>query len=120
MNAINDLDLNAAALFTKVVEKGSFTAAAAALGLRVSTVSRRVARFEAQVGSRLLHRTTRKLSLTDAGRTFHGTLVSGLEQIEVAAATLENLQRLISRLVSLPKQWCMRLRASRDRQTLTR
>ena len=92
MNAIDDLDLNAAALFTKVVEKGSFTAAAAALGLRVSTVSRRVARFEAQVGSRLLHRTTRKLSLTDAGRTFHGTLVSGLEQIEVAAATLENLQ----------------------------
>ena len=92
MTAINDLDLNAAALFTKVVEKGSFTAAAASLGLRVSTVSRRVARFEAQVGSRLLHRTTRKLSLTDAGRTFHGTLISGLEQIELAAATLEDLQ----------------------------
>jgi len=92
MNAINDLDLNAAALFTKVVEKGSFTAAAASLGLRVSTVSRRVARLEAQVGSRLLHRTTRKLSLTDAGRTFHGILASGLEQIEVATAALGELQ----------------------------
>ncbi len=78
-------DLNDILIFTKVVEAGSFTAAARGLGLPNSTVSRRVARLEDHLGIRLLQRTTRRLSLTDAGRLYYdrGTQVfAGLEEAE--------------------------------------
>jgi DNA-binding transcriptional LysR family regulator len=65
------IDLNRIATFVKVVEAGSFTAAAAQLDLPTSSVSRAVARLEDELGVRLLHRTTRKLALTDAGQHFH-------------------------------------------------
>ena len=87
-----DFDLNDAQLFAKVVEKGSFSGAARLLGLPVSSVSRKVARLEEQLGSRLLHRTTRKLSLTDAGRTYHDMVSSALEQLHAAAAAVSGLQ----------------------------
>ena len=86
------MNLNDAALFVKVVQKGSFTAAGGALGIRVSTVSRRVARLEAELGIRLLHRTTRKLSLTDAGRTYLRMVTTGLEHLDAAAAAIRDLQ----------------------------
>lgn len=54
-------------LFARVIESGSFTAAAARLGLPKSTVSRRLSALEAVLGERLLQRTTRKLQLTDFG-----------------------------------------------------
>jgi DNA-binding transcriptional LysR family regulator len=90
--ANQDFDLNDARLFSRVVEKGSFSAAAKSMGLPVSSVSRKVARLEEQLGSRLLHRTTRKLSLTDAGETYHGMVSSALEQLDAAAAALSGLQ----------------------------
>ncbi|MBV1775290.1 LysR family transcriptional regulator [Burkholderiaceae bacterium DAT-1] len=62
--------LDTMALFALVVEAGSFTAAATQSGLPKSTVSQRIAELEAGLNLRLLHRTTRKLSLTDAGRTY--------------------------------------------------
>jgi DNA-binding transcriptional LysR family regulator len=65
-----------------VIEGGSFTRAADALGLSPSGVSRAVARLEARVGVRLLDRTTRSLSLTDEGRLFYASvnpLVLGIE-----------------------------------------
>jgi molybdenum-dependent DNA-binding transcriptional regulator ModE len=65
---VRTIDLNRITVFARVVESGSFTAAATALGLRKSSVSRNVAALEADLGIRLLQRTTRKLSLTDAGR----------------------------------------------------
>lgn len=61
-------DLNDIAVFTKVAQFGSFSQAAHALGMPVSTVSRRVAVLEEQLGVTLLQRTTRKLSLTTQGR----------------------------------------------------
>jgi DNA-binding transcriptional LysR family regulator len=64
------VDLNHIAMFVRVVEDESFSAAAKALGLPKSSVSRSVARLEEDLGVRLLHRTTRKLSLTEAGRAF--------------------------------------------------
>jgi DNA-binding transcriptional LysR family regulator len=64
-------DLNNLYYFAKVVDFGSFTAAAESLGLQTSKLSRRVAALENELGVRLLNRTTRKLSLTEAGRTFH-------------------------------------------------
>ena len=60
-----------ALIFARVVDDGSFTAAAAALDLPKSTVSRRVSRLEAALGLQLLRRTTRRLDLTDAGRAFY-------------------------------------------------
>ena len=60
-------DLNALVVFAKVVEAKSFSEAARRLGMPVSTVSRRVAELEDQLGVRLLDRSTRSLRLTDLG-----------------------------------------------------
>jgi DNA-binding transcriptional LysR family regulator len=59
------------ALFARVVHHGSFTAAARAAGLAKSAVSRRIAELEEALRVRLLHRTTRALSLTDEGVKVH-------------------------------------------------
>jgi DNA-binding transcriptional LysR family regulator len=58
-------------VFTEVVNAGGITAAAARLGLRKSTVSRRLAALEERLGTRLLERTTRRLRLTEPGREYH-------------------------------------------------
>ena len=62
------LDLNDIVVFARVIEAGSFTAAARLLGMPKTTVSRRIAALEREVGVRLLQRTTRSLNVTDAGR----------------------------------------------------
>jgi DNA-binding transcriptional LysR family regulator len=56
--------------FVAVVEAGTFSAASERLGVAKSVVSRRVSQLERRLGGRLLHRTTRRLSLTDAGKNF--------------------------------------------------
>jgi DNA-binding transcriptional LysR family regulator len=58
-------------LFAEVVSSGGITSAAGRLGLRKSTVSRRLAALEERLGTRLLERTTRQLRLTEAGREYH-------------------------------------------------
>lgn len=71
--------------FTAVVDEGSFVAAADALEMSKPAVSRYVSELEARLGVRLLHRTTRKLSLTDEGAVFHARckeLLSGLDEAE--------------------------------------
>ena len=85
------MDLNRVTTFLKVVETGSFTAAAAALGVQKSSVSRGVAALEAELGIRLLQRTTRRLSLTDAGRAYHDRArdaLAGLEEAREAVSSL--------------------------------
>jgi DNA-binding transcriptional LysR family regulator len=64
-------DLNAMVLFAKVVEHGSYSAAARALGLQTSKLSRRIAELERGLGVRLLQRTTRKISVTEVGQSYY-------------------------------------------------
>jgi DNA-binding transcriptional LysR family regulator len=67
--------LNEMAVFARVVDCGSFSAAARQLELSTSAVSRHVSRLEAHMGGRLLHRTTRSLALTELGVQVHGACV---------------------------------------------
>ena len=85
-------DLNEMLVFARVVATGSFTAASAALGVPKSTVSRKVSDLEARLGARLLNRTTRKLSLTDEGRTYYEHCVRVESAIEDAERAVSNLQ----------------------------
>ena len=78
------LDLNDIAVFARVVEAGSFTAAARLLGMPKTTVSRRVAALERAVGVRLLQRTTRSLNVTDAGRLYYAQSSQALRTLEDA------------------------------------
>ena len=64
-------DLNAMYLFAKVVEHGSYSAAARSLGLQTSKLSRRVSDLERSLGVRLLQRTTRRVTVTDIGQTYY-------------------------------------------------
>jgi DNA-binding transcriptional LysR family regulator len=69
------LDLQQLASFIAVVNAGSFVGGAEAIGLSKAAVSRQVAELEARLGVRLLHRTTRRLSLTDDGQRFFARAV---------------------------------------------
>ncbi|NWA05914.1 LysR family transcriptional regulator [Pseudomonas gingeri] len=62
--------LNDMALFVEVVKMRSFRGAAEALGMPNSTLSRRISGLEKQIGLRLLHRTTRRIELTEAGQLY--------------------------------------------------
>ncbi|HYR26726.1 MAG TPA: LysR family transcriptional regulator [Aquabacterium sp.] len=76
--------------FTAVVDAGTFVKAADALGLSKAAVSRYVAELEARLGVRLLHRTTRRLSLTEEGQRFYmrsKELLAGLEEAEAEATS---------------------------------
>lgn len=79
------MDLNLVTAFVRVVEAQSFTAAAKSLGLPKSSVSRRVTELEEELGVQLLHRTTRKLSLTEAGRSYFEQAERALMELEAAA-----------------------------------
>jgi len=78
------LDLNDIMIFARVIEAGSFTAAARLLGMPKTTVSRRIAALERELGVRLLQRTTRSLNLTDAGRLYYEESSQALRAIEGA------------------------------------
>ncbi len=78
------IDLNHVAIFAKVVETGSFSAAGRALGTPKATVSRNVAQLEANLGARLLDRTTRKVELTALGRAYFEGAAQGLSSLESA------------------------------------
>lgn len=80
------------AVFVQVVDSGSFTAAAERLGLSKAVVSKYVTRLEDHLGARLLNRTTRRLSLTEVGRTFYTRSQVGLQEIEEAEAEVSRLQ----------------------------
>lgn len=82
MNRFEDLQA-----FVAVVEAGSFTAAADRLDIAKSAISRRVSALEKRLGVQLLHRTTRRLNLTDTGRSFYehsSRILADLDEAEAA------------------------------------
>src|SRR5215207_3321257 len=85
-------DLNDMLYFAEVVDKGGFAAAGRALGIPKSKLSRRVAELESRLGVRLLQRTTRKLSLTEAGELYHRHCVAMREDAEAAEEAVAVVQ----------------------------
>ena len=85
-------DLNDMLYFAEVVERGGFAAAGRALGIPKSRLSRRVSDLEAQLGVRLLQRTTRKLSLTEVGEAYLRHCQAMRESAQAAADTVAQVQ----------------------------
>lgn len=78
------IDLDGMALFVKVVEHGSLSAAGRAVGMPKATVSRQIALLEQRLGASLLHRSTRALSLTDVGRRYFTRILPIVRDAELA------------------------------------
>ena len=76
--------LQAIQVFVQVVESSNFIRAAERLGLSATAVSRQVAELEKHLQSRLLQRTTRRISLTESGRTFYERCVQILAELDEA------------------------------------
>ncbi|MEN9659384.1 MAG: hypothetical protein RL571_2849 [Pseudomonadota bacterium] len=80
--------LSAMQVFTRVVDAGSFVKAADQLDISTSAASRLIAELEAALNTRLLQRSTRKLSLTDAGRSYHARCLQILADVAEAESDL--------------------------------
>ena len=84
--------LNDAEIFVQVVDTGSFTATAERLNLSKAVVSKYVSRLETELGARLLYRTTRRLSLTEAGEIFFERCRLGLQELNGARSEVVWMQ----------------------------
>lgn len=91
-------DLNDTLIFVRVVEHGSFISAARALRLPKTTVSRKVQDLELRLGAQLLHRTTRKLGLTEAGNIYY-------EHCQRIARELDEAESAVGQLQGGPRGW---------------
>src|SRR6186713_1192664 len=91
-------DLNDTLIFVRVVEHGSFIAAARALRLPKTSVSRKVQELEERLGAQLLHRTTRKLGLTEAGTIY-------FEHCQQIARQLDEAESAVGQLQGGPRGW---------------
>jgi DNA-binding transcriptional LysR family regulator len=96
VRATKGLDLNQVSAFVRVMEAGSFTAAARALGLPTSSVSRRVSALETALGVRLVQRGTRKLVLTEAGRLYFERARAALAGLADVSAAVTDMSREIA------------------------
>ncbi|HEY2007435.1 MAG TPA: LysR substrate-binding domain-containing protein [Rhizomicrobium sp.] len=94
-------DLNDIAFFAAVVENKGFSAAARALGLPKSTLSRRVGQLEERLGMRLLERSTRHFRLTDAGNSYFQKARTILDALDAADRELAQMRSGPSGIVRL-------------------
>ncbi|MCB9766126.1 MAG: LysR family transcriptional regulator [Alphaproteobacteria bacterium] len=88
--------LNGMVVFVKVVQEGSFSAAARALDMPKSTVSRQISRLEDHLGVRLLNRTTRSLHLTDLGTAY-------FERAERIVTDIEEAEEAVTQMQAVPR-----------------
>ena len=90
-------------LFLQVVERKGFTSAGEALGIPKSRLSRRVTLLEARLGTRLLQRSSRRLSLTDAGQALYAHCQVMLKEAEAGIAAVQQRTRPMGKVrLSLP------------------
>lgn len=82
-------------LFARVIETGSLAAAGRSLRLSPAMVSKRIARLEERLGARLLHRTTRKLTTTEAGQRFY-------ERVAAILAASREAEALVAGVAGMP------------------
>jgi len=90
--AMNQIEPNDLLLFARVVDDGSFSRAGDRLGIPKSTVSRRLAALETQLGERLLLRTTRKLTVTDFGHSVLEHARHVMDEVEAASSLAQHRQ----------------------------
>lgn len=86
------------AVFMRVAEAENFSAAARALSLTPSAVSKLIGRLEERLGARLLNRTTRRVSLTEEGRTFY-------QRCKPILAAIDESERAVAELHEEPRGW---------------
>lgn len=85
-------DLNDLYFFARVVQDGGFAAAGRALGIPKSRLSRRIAQLESRLGVRLLHRSTRRLALTEVGQTCYEHCQAMIAGAQAAQESIERVQ----------------------------
>jgi DNA-binding transcriptional LysR family regulator len=107
--------LDAMGLFIRVVDSGSFSAVARTLGVGQPAISKQIAALEAHLGAQLLQRTSRSLTLTEAGRDFYESAVRVVSDVEAAESRVgrgriapsglvrANLTPVFGRLYVVPK-----------------
>lgn len=86
-------DFNDLVYFVSVVEHHGFSAAARATGIEKTRLSRRIAALESRLGVRLLHRSTRRIALTEAGQRFYAQCQAAVEGARAAYESVADLRR---------------------------
>lgn len=95
------MELDLTRIFVKVVQYSSFSKAAAALKMPKSTVSKSISRLEKETGTKLLVRSTRSLTVTNAGRSFYEASLGPIHQLEDAQKALYGQDNLLTGLVRI-------------------
>lgn len=115
-------NVNALHAFRRVVELKSFTAAARSLGMTGGAVSKLVAQLEADVGARLLHRTTRTLRTSEAGEEFYAAAARVLDELDLAGerARSRSTHATGTLRVSVPTSFALRWLSPRVPEFLRR
>jgi len=85
------IDLTGLRVFCEIVDSGSFTAAGSRLGMAPPMVSKHLARLERSLAARLLNRTSRSMSLTEAGRLFYEQAIQGLDSLDAGVAAVSHV-----------------------------
>ncbi len=85
--------------FVRIAESGSLSRAAKSLRLSLAAVSRQLSALEHELGVPLMLRTTRRLALTEAGRTYHAEAIRVLGAVERAKETVQGSRRVEGRVV---------------------
>ena len=95
------VDLLALQTFVRIADGGSLSAAARATGRSLPAISRSLVQLEADLGVRLLHRTTRRIHLTDAGSQYLERCRRILAEVDDANASVSNLDRSLAGPITL-------------------